>query len=89
MWLLLFVWNTLTVSLTVSTTIGVRANIHLGGQTEFCPNGFGGGGGSSSRNFPGSIFSGGGGVVAEIVRALFGEGGGSGRTFSVNSSNRG
>ena len=40
--------------------IGVRANIHLGGQTKFCPNGFGGGGGSS-RNFPGSIFSGGGG----------------------------
>ena len=32
--------------------IGVRANIHLGGQTEFCPNGF----------------SGGGGVVAEIFR---------------------
>ena len=26
--------------------IGVRANIHWGGgQTEFCPNGFGGGGG--------------------------------------------
>ena len=25
--------------------IGVRANIHLGGQTEFCPNGFSGGGG--------------------------------------------
>ena len=24
--------------------IGVRANIHLGGQTEFCPNGFSGGG---------------------------------------------
>ena len=55
--------------------IGVRANIHLGGQTEFCPNGFSGGGvvaeifrdpysvggGGSSRNFPGSIFSGGGG----------------------------
>ena len=54
--------------------IGVRANIHLGGgQTEFCPNGFSGGGGSSgkfsgihilwggggsSRNFPGSIFCG-------------------------------
>ena len=38
--------------------IRVRANIHLGGQTEFCPNGFSGGGGSS-RNFPGSIFSGG------------------------------
>ena len=33
-------------------TIGVRANIHLGGQTEFCPSGFGGGGGGSSRNFP-------------------------------------
>ena len=27
-----------------------------------------GGGGSSSRNFPGSIFCGGGGVVAEISR---------------------
>ena len=24
--------------------IGVRANIHLEGQTEFCPNGFSGGG---------------------------------------------
>ena len=50
--------------------IGVRANIHFGGQTEFCPNGFSGGGvvaeifrdpysvggGGSSRNFPGSIF---------------------------------
>ena len=23
----------------VYRTIGVRANIHLGGQTEFCPNG--------------------------------------------------
>ena len=33
--------------------IGVRANIHLGGQTEFCPNGFSGEGG---------------GVVAEIFR---------------------
>ena len=43
------------------SAIGVRANIHLGGQTEFCPNGFSGGGGGSSRNFPGSIFSGGGG----------------------------
>ena len=38
------------------TSIGVRANIHLGGggQTEFCPNGFGGGGGS--------------GVVAEVFQ---------------------
>ena len=26
------------------THIGVRTNIHLGGQTEFCPSGFGGGG---------------------------------------------
>ena len=51
----------------MTTGIGVRANIHLGGQTEFCPNGFSGGGGSR-RNFPGSTFSGGGGVVAEIFR---------------------
>ena len=56
----------------VDMTIGVRANIHLGGQTEFCPNGFSGGGvvaeifrdpysvggGGSSRNFPGTIFCG-------------------------------
>ena len=49
--------------------IGVRANIHLGGQTEFCPNGLGGGGGST-RNFPGSL-SMGGGVVAEIFRDPF------------------
>ena len=40
--------------------IGVRANIHLGGQTEFCPNGF----------------SGGGGVVAEIFRDPYSVGGG-------------
>ena len=24
---------------TLHSTIGVRANIHLGGQTEFCPKG--------------------------------------------------
>ena len=30
--------------LVVVVSIGVRANIHLGGQTEFCPNGFSGGG---------------------------------------------
>ena len=61
-------------------TIGVRANIHLGGQTEFCPNGFGGGGvvaeifrdpysvgGGSRRHFPGSMRARfGGGVVAEF-----------------------
>ena len=29
----------------VHPVIGVRANIHLGGQTEFCPDGFSGGGG--------------------------------------------
>ena len=53
--------------------IGVRANIHLeGGQTEFCPNAFSGGGvvadifrdpyyvggGGSSIIFPGSILCG-------------------------------
>ena len=47
-----------SVSVHWSGAIGVRANIHLGGQTEFCPNGFSGGGGGSSRNFPGSIFCG-------------------------------
>ena len=31
-------------SLGMLSGIGVRANIHLGGQTEFCPNGFSGGG---------------------------------------------
>ena len=51
----------------VALAIGVRANIHLGGLTEFCPNGFSGGGGSS-RNFPGSYIQWGGGVVAEIFR---------------------
>ena len=47
------------------TCIGVRANVHLGGQTQFLPEWIqwfsGGGGGGSSINFPGSIFSGGGG----------------------------
>ena len=42
-------------------TIGVRANIHLGGQTEFCPNGFSGGGGV---------------VAAEIFRDPYSVGGG-------------
>ena len=63
--------------------IGVRANIHLGGRPSFARMDSVGGG--SSRNFPGSIFSG-GGVVAEIFRAR--GGGGSGRIFSVSSSNR-
>ena len=36
------VWETKQV---YARIIGVRANIHLGGQTEFCPNGFSGGGG--------------------------------------------
>ena len=55
----------------LEVNIGVRANIHLGGQTEFCPNGFsggGGGGGGSSRNFPRDPYSVGGGVVADIFR---------------------
>ena len=59
----------------------VWANIHLGGQTEFCPNGFGGGGGVVADIFR-DPYS--GGVVAEILRARFG---GSGRVFSVNCSN--
>ena len=46
--------------------IGVRANIHLGGQTEFCPNGFSGGGVVAEIfRDPSSV---GGGVVAEIFR---------------------
>ena len=45
-------------------------------------------GGGSSINFPGSIFSGGGGVVADIFRARFGGGGGSRIIVSVNCSNR-
>ena len=50
--------------------IGVRANIHLGGQTGFCPNGFSGGGGSS-RHFPGSVFSGGGGSSRNFPGSIF------------------
>ena len=55
----------------VGLTIGVQANIHLGGgQTEFCPNGFSGGEGSS-RNFPGSIFGGGGGSSRNFPDSIF------------------
>ena len=43
------------------------------------------GGGGSSRNFSGSIFSGGGGVVAEIFRDPYYVGG---RIFSVDGSGR-
>ena len=46
----------------VRTHIGVRANIHLGGQTEFCPNGF--------------SVQWGGGVVAEYFRDPYSVGGG-------------
>ena len=48
------------------------------------------GGGSSSITFPGSIFSGGGGVGGssrDFPRPIR-WGGGSGRIFSVNCSNR-
>ena len=48
------------------SSIGVRANIHLGGgQTEICPNGFSAGG-VVAENFrnPYSV----GGVVAEFFR---------------------
>ena len=62
-------------------SIGVRANIHLGGQTEFCPNG-------ARKLFEADqIRWGGGGVVAEIFRDLQkptrfgGGGGGSSRIF--------
>ena len=48
--------------------IGVRANIHLGGQTEFCPNGFSGGGGVVAEIFRDPYSVGGGGVVAEIFQ---------------------
>ena len=48
--------------------IGVRANIHLGGGgTEFCPNGFSGGG-VVAEIFRDPYSVGGGGVVAEIFR---------------------
>ena len=71
---MLFKWDhtVFDTKIDLDGCIGVRANIHLGGQTEFCPNRFGGGGGSS-RSFPGSQFSG-GGSIAEILRARFGGG---------------
>ena len=56
----MFVLSTLFDMMLYTIIIGVRANIHLGGQTEFCPNGF----------------SGGGGVVAEIFRDPYSGGGG-------------
>ena len=56
-----------------NTPIGVRANIHWGGGNRVCPNGFGGGGGSS-RNVPSSPgarpIRWGGGVVAECFRNI-------------------
>ena len=46
----------------LSFIIGVRANIHLGGgRPSFARMDSVGGGGGSSRKFPGSIFCGGGG----------------------------
>ena len=65
----------------VAVDIGVRANIHLGGQTEFCPNGFSGGG-VVAEIFR-DPYSVGGGVVAEVFRNpyIFSGGGGSSRNF--------
>ena len=65
--------------------IGVRANIHLGGADRVLPEWIQWGGGGSSRNFPGSAFSG-GGVVAEIFRDPYsvGGGGGSSRNFPAS-----
>ena len=78
-------------------SIGVRANIHLGGKTEFCPNG--------ERKLFAADQIRWGGVVAEIFRDLrkpttFGKGGGVvaeifldlqgvvAEFFSVNCNNR-
>ena len=70
------------------TIIGVRANIHLGGggQTEFCPNGFGGGGGVAAEMFRDPYSVGGGGVLAGIFRDPYYSVGC--QNFSVNCSNR-
>ena len=55
-----------------SGTIGVRANIHLGGgRPSFARMDSVGGGGGSSRNFPGSIFSGGGGSSRNYPGSIF------------------
>ena len=48
---------------TIGADLGVRANIHLGGQTEFCPNG-------ERKLFEADQIRWGGGVVAEIFRDL-------------------
>ena len=63
--------------------IGVRANIHLGGQTGFCPNGFSGGG-VVAEIFR-DPYSVGGGIVASIFRDPYSVGW---QNFSVNCSNR-
>ena len=65
--------------------IGVRANIHLGGQTEFCPNGFSGGGVVAEIFRDPYSVGGGGVVVAEIFRDPYYMGG---RIFSLNGSGR-
>ena len=56
----------------------------FGGADRVLPEWIQWGGGGSSRNFPGSIFSG-GGVVAEIFRDPYYVGG---RIFSVSGSGR-
>ena len=49
---------------------GVRANIHLGGGADQVLPEWIRWGGGSSRNCPGTIFCGGGGVVAEIFSGI-------------------
>ena len=56
----------------------------FGGAARVLPEWIQWGGGGSSRNFPGSIFSG-GGVVADIFRDPYYVGG---RIFSLNGSGR-
>ena len=56
-----------------------------GGQTEFCPNGFGGGE-VVTDIFRDPYYVGGGGVVAEIFRDPYSAGCQNFFSFSVNSS---
>ena len=77
-------WSPRQVTHLPPVCIGVRANIRLGGQTEFCPNGFSGGG-LVAEIFRDPYSVGGGGVVAEIFRDPYSVGW---HNFSGDSSNR-